>query len=145
MFHILISQRFLSLYVAHNLSKLLYTSISRKMEEILTELRELRQIVMSLQPVSTTITCQGVTGKGTQCRNRAVPGGEYCRMHGERAPKPERVQRVKKVPKPKKVQPEHMHGIGEFCMLCDTHGDVLDPILPDAIFEGPDINNLNIE
>lgn len=114
------------------------------MEEILAELRELRQIVLSLQPTPTA-TCQGVTGKGTPCRNKAAPGSVYCRMHGERAPKPDRVKRVKKVPKPKKVQPEHMHGIGEFCMLCDTHGDVFDEGLPDAMFEGPEIINLIIE
>ena len=45
----------------------------------------------------------------------------------------------------KKVQPEHRHGPGEVCMLCETHGDVLDPELPEAMFEGPEINNPIIE
>jgi hypothetical protein len=30
-------------------------------------------------------------------------------------------------------------------MLCETHGDVLDPELPEAMFEGPEINNPIIE
>mgnify|MGYP005988251819 CR=1 FL=1 len=112
------------------------------MEQILEELRELRQIVQSLQPSQPTkVLCKGVTGKGTPCRNKAVPGSEYCRMHGEREPKPERVVRPKKVPKMKKIQPEHRHGPGEVCMLCETHGDVFDEGLPDAMFEGPEINN----
>jgi hypothetical protein len=50
---------------------------------------------------------------------------------------------MKKEPKMKKVQPEHTHPIGEEptqpCPLCETHGDVMDPGLPDADFEGPDI------
>ena len=117
------------------------------MDEILAELRELREIVRSLQPVSTPVTpkCQGVTGKGTRCCNRASPGGTYCRMHGERPARPPKVVKVKKLAKPKKVQPEHTHGPGEICMLCDTHGDVLDPDLPEALFEGPEINSLIIE
>ena len=118
-----------------------------EMEEILAELRELREIVQSLQPVAAPLTpkCQGVTGKGTQCCNRAVLNTNYCRMHGERDPKPQRVVRPKKMAKLKKVQPEHRHGPGEVCMLCETHGDVLDPGLPEAMFEGPEINNPIIE
>ena len=117
------------------------------MDEILAELKALREIVQSLRSVSTPVTtkCQGVTGKGTQCCNRAVPGGNYCRMHGERSPKPVKEPKPKKLAKPKKVQPEHTHGPGEVCMLCDTHGDVLDPGLPEALFEGPEINSLIIE
>ena len=116
------------------------------MEEILEELRELRQIVQSLQPTEfPKQLCQGVTGKGTRCCNRAVPGGTYCRMHGERSPKPVKESKPKKLAKPKKVQPEHTHGPGELCMLCETHGDVLDPDLPEALFEGPEINNLVTE
>jgi len=61
-------------------------------------------------------------------------------MHGERPPKPEKPKRAKKDPKPKKVQPEHTHELGEVptdvCPLCETHGDVMDPTLPDATFEG---------
>jgi len=112
------------------------------MEEILEEIRALRQIIQSLQPVSPPETpCQGVTGKGTQCRNRASPDSCYCRMHsGER----KSVVKVRKEPrvskKLKKVQPEHTHVGGGMCMLCETHGDVMDPTLPDAEFEGDEIN-----
>ena len=114
--------------------------------QILAELRELREIVKALQPSSLpTKKCEGVTGKGTQCGNRASPGSCYCRMHGEREPRPVKEPKPKKLAKPKKVQPEHTHGLGEVCMLCDTHGDVLDPGLPEAMFEGPEINNPIIE
>ena len=112
-----------------------------KMEEILAELRELREIVQSLQPTPPLqVICEGVTGKGTQCRNRASPDSCYCRMHsGERRGVP-KVEKPKRVMKPKKVQPEHRHIGGEVCMLCETHGDVLDPGLPDVGFEGCEIN-----
>ena len=77
-----------------------------KMEQILEELRSLREIIATLQtsPPLTT-KCEGVTGKGTQCRNRASPDSCYCRMHGERPPKAPKVVKPKKVTKPKKVQP----------------------------------------
>jgi len=109
------------------------------MEQILAELRALREIVQSLQPREVPLAlCGGVTGKGTPCRNRSVSGSGYCRMHGERPPKAERPPRVPKKPKkPKKIQPEHAHGIGEprgACPLCDTHGDVWDPALPECRF-----------
>ncbi len=107
--------------------------------EILRELRELRVIVGSLQPcVPPRSLCEGVTGKGTACRNRAIGESSCCRMHGvrsERPPKPARAPKVAK--KPKKIQPEHAHGIGEACEacpLCDTHGDVWDPGLPEYKF-----------
>ena len=108
------------------------------MEEILEEIRELRQIVQSLCPTPPSqIICEGVTGKGTQCRNRASPDSCYCRMHSgvtKRAPKVQKVPKVAK--KVKKVQPEHTCGGGGMCMLCETHGDVWDPELVDAEFEG---------
>jgi hypothetical protein len=36
----------------------------------------------------------------------------------------------------KKVQPEHVHVDGVVCPLCEMHGDILDPGLPDEEFEG---------
>jgi len=106
------------------------------LSQILAELRELREIVQSLQSTSGSVThvCKGVTGKGGPCRNKSVPGGEYCRMHGEKPEKPVKVPKPKKV---RKVQPEHTHGDGEVCILCSTHGDVLDPGLPNEMFESP--------
>lgn len=119
------------------------------MDEILSELRALRQEVQELRSSHRSTNgqsrkepCKGVTGKGTVCRNGALPGCDYCRMHS-REPKEVKQPRQKKEPKMKKVQPEHTHGIGEVpeepCPLCETHGDVMDPGLPDADFEGPDI------
>ena len=115
------------------------------MEQILEELRELREIVASLQPSPPLTTkCEGLTGKGTQCRNRASPDSCYCRMHGERSPRPPKPVRVKKVAKPKKIQPEHNHGVGEepreSCELCATHGDVWNPGLTECKFIGQELN-----
>ena len=119
----------------------LHTSFSTKMEEILEEIRSLREIIQSLQPSQPPDSlCEGVTGKGTRCRNRASPDSCYCRMHlGERVGV-RRVGRVSRAPKkPKKVQPEHTHDGGGLCMLCETHGDVWDPELVGMGFEGGEI------
>ena len=114
------------------------------MDEILEELRQLREIVQSLCPAPPPLQrmCEGVTGKGTQCRNRASPDSCYCRMHsGERRRVVEKVAKVeKRVKKVRKVQPEHTHGGGGVCMLCETHGDVLDMGLTECGFVGDEIN-----
>ena len=118
------------------------------MEELREELNKLREEVAELRLLQVAKTtqgkkkdpCQGVTGKGTPCRNGALPGTCHCRMHS-REPKEVKIPRQKKDPKPKKIQPEHTHPIGESstsCPLCETHGDVMDPTLPDAGFEGAD-------
>ena len=118
------------------------------MEQLIAEVVQLRQEVSELRALSQKPTtkqkndpCQGVTGKGTPCRNGALPGACHCRMHS-REPKEVKQTRQKKEPKPKKIQPEHTHPIGveptQPCPLCETHGDVMDPILPDAGFEGVD-------
>jgi hypothetical protein len=107
------------------------------MDDILAELRSLREIVQSLTPSQPTkVLCKGVTGKGGACRNRAGLGGEYCGMHNGRREAKEVRKVGKKVVKMKKVQPEHTHEGGGVCMLCETHGDVWDPRLVDAEFEG---------
>ena len=122
------------------------------MDEILTELRAMRVELEALKdlqvggggkvvrvPKIPRVPCIGVTGKGTACRNGAQPGHEYCRMHGDRPAKEVKPKKLKKEPKPKKIQPEHTHELGETptdaCPLCDTHGDVMDPTLPEAKFE----------
>ena len=113
------------------------------LESLLAEVSLLRQEVADLRQGQTSAKkqpCQGVTGKGTPCRNGALPGTCHCRMHS-REPKEAKVPRPKKDPKPKKIQPEHTHSIGEVdpsCPLCQTHGDCMDPTLPDHDFEGPD-------
>ena len=113
------------------------------MEELREELNKLREEVAELRLLHKPATkhrkepCQGVTGKGTPCRNGALPGMTCCRMHS-REPKPAKEPKKKKEPKPKKIQPEHTHELGETCPtcpLCDTHGDVMDPTLPESQFE----------
>jgi len=106
------------------------------MDALVAEVASLR---LQLQQLKSTRKqpCQGVTGKGTPCRNGALPGCTHCRMHS-REPKPPKVARVRKEPKPKKTIPEHTHPIGETdpqCALCQTHGDCMDPTLPDHHFE----------
>lgn len=86
--------------------------------------------------------CTGVTAKGTACKNKAQPDTCFCHLHNkdkplgdkpvkekkakaEKAPK----EKVKRVAKPKKVQPEHSHALDEpakDCSLCETHGNALD-------------------
>ena len=109
------------------------------LEQLVAEVSQLRQEVSLLRSQKKQ-PCQGVTGKGTPCRNGALPGTCHCRMHS-REPKEVKVARVRKEPKPKKIVPEHTHAIGEVCPTCpscNTHGDCMDPTLPDHEFEGPD-------
>ena len=100
------------------------------MEELREELNKLREEVAELRLLHAAKPtqkkkdpCQGVTGKGTPCRNGALPGTCYCRMHS-REPKEAKAPRQKKEPKPKKIQPEHTHPIGEEptqpCPLCEN-------------------------
>jgi|TARA_B110000503_G_scaffold42900_1_gene70243 hypothetical protein len=119
--------------------------------EILNAIQSLRIEISSLRGVNggedkTRVICEGITGKGTPCNNRATPGSKCCKMHsGTRVitEKKEKKKREKKEVKPKKIQPEHSHGIGEIpsepCALCMMHGDVLDPELPNCGFEGDKI------
>ena len=108
-----------------------------KMEALVAEVASLRAQLHQLQTQKKS-PCQGVTGKGTPCRNGALPGAPYCRMHS-REPKAPKAPRIRKEPKPKKIIPEHVHPIGEshpLCPLCQTHGDCMDPTLPNHHFEG---------
>lgn len=109
------------------------------MESLLAEVASLRAQLQQLQSqTGKKSPCQGVTGKGTPCRNGALVGTPYCRMHS-REPKAPKAPRTRKEPKPKKIVPEHSHPIGEtdpMCPLCQTHGDCMDPTLPDHAFEG---------
>jgi hypothetical protein len=107
------------------------------LQSLLVEVSLLRQEVAQLRSTRKQ-PCQGVTGKGTPCRNGALPGCSHCRMHS-REPKEAKPRRPKKEPKPKKTIPEHTHPIGEThpqCPLCQTHGDCMDATLPDHQFEG---------
>jgi hypothetical protein len=107
------------------------------MDALVAEVASLRAQLQQLQTTRKQ-PCQGVTGKGTPCRNGALVGTPYCRMHS-REPKAPKAPRTRKEPKPKKIVPEHSHPIGEtdpMCPLCQTHGDCMDPTLPDHTFEG---------
>jgi hypothetical protein len=107
------------------------------LQSLLAEVALLRQEVASLKQTKKQ-PCQGVTGKGTPCRNGALPGTQHCRMHS-REPKAPKVPKTRKEPKPKKTIPEHTHPINHpdpLCPLCQTHGDCMDPSLPDHQFIG---------
>jgi hypothetical protein len=111
------------------------------LEHLLAEVSLLRQEVASLRSVRPAgkSPCQGVTGKGTPCRNGALPETCYCRMHS-REPKVRKEVRPRIVKVPK-IIPSHDHPIGDFsdtCALCHSHGDCIDASLPDHEFEGSD-------
>jgi hypothetical protein len=84
------------------------------------------------------VPCVGLTGKGTPCKNKCQPGSDKCHLHGVdlpgAVPKVPKEPRVPKVPKKaKKIQPEHNHPPGsqsDECQLCETHGNVVIPKLP---------------
>lgn len=90
-------------------------------------------------PAAERPICPSLTGKKTPCKNRCLPGSDKCHLHsvtlpgGE--PKPPRVPKVKKV----KDQPSHTHAPlvapEAPCQLCDTHGDAMNPGLPNVSFE----------
>lgn len=114
--------------------------------KIIEELKALRMEVVALQGQGPTRSkavqktkCMGITGKGTPCCNGAVVDTDFCKMHTGMVDRPPKVVKVPKIPKAKKIQPEHTHGIGEApgdCELCQMHGDVVDPELPHMDFEG---------
>ena len=109
------------------------------MDALLAEVADLRLQLHQLRTqTGRKQPCQGVTGKGTPCRNGALVGAPYCRMHS-REPKAPKPPRTRKEAKPKKTIPEHTHPIGggdPHCVLCQTHGDCMDPTLPEHQFEG---------
>jgi hypothetical protein len=97
--------------------------------------------------------CTARTAKGAPCKYKPQRGSCVCKIHASKAsgdeqvhpPEPEEIPKVPKKKKaPKKVKapaPEHTHALTEdlspdnVCQLCDTHGSVLDPGMPEAEFE----------
>uniref|UniRef100_A0A6C0JYZ8 Uncharacterized protein n=1 Tax=viral metagenome TaxID=1070528 RepID=A0A6C0JYZ8_9ZZZZ len=82
--------------------------------------------------------CSGFTSKGTRCKNKCIEG-DKCRMHSNQDPE-QVVQPKPKKEKKKKIEPPtHTHLPCEepevYCELCETHGDIMDPTLPDRQFE----------
>ena len=108
--------------------------------------------------------CTSSTQKGTPCKNNCLPGKDVCAKHEQRpvsqGPGPStssgesstttKKPRVKK-PVVKKSVPSHNHPIGQppmegvICELCETHGDILDPEMPDAEFEVVPVNGQSLE
>jgi hypothetical protein len=91
------------------------------------------------EPEVPKVPCVGLTGKGTPCKNKCQPGSDKCHLHGVElpgaVPKVPKEPKVPKVPKTKakKIQPEHNHPPGsqsDECQLCETHGNVVIPKLP---------------
>ena len=97
-----------------------------------------------------TNLCTARTAKGAPCKYKPQRGSCVCKIHASKseAPEPEAPEvppkAAKKKKAPKKVKapaPEHTHALTEdlspdnVCQLCDTHGSVLDPGMPEAEFE----------
>jgi len=103
------------------------------------------------QPKAPTATlCTAKTAKGAPCKYKPQKGSCVCKIHASKVQKPppsepkEPKEPSKKKKAPKKVKapaPEHTHALTEdlspdnVCQLCDTHGSVLDPKMPEVEFE----------
>ena len=103
-----------------------------------------QHINMSLHSDSTEAESRNATEK--LCNNSGEPGtgkesenNKVKKLDGRKKRKPLK----KKVP-----PPVHNHDPGESskdCELCITHGDILDPDMPDAEFKGVDVDGMNLE
>lgn len=134
-----------------DLVKSLHTKVdeqNKELQEIRQENKELyvkidaltvipvREPTIRKKPRAEREQCCASTAKGTQCKNKAVDDGK-CKMHinqGERTIEP----KVKKQKKTKPKPPTHNHLPGlrtAYCQLCETHGDIMDPELPNREFE----------
>jgi hypothetical protein len=104
------------------------------------------------QPKAPTATlCTAKTAKGALCKYKPQKGSCVCKIHASKTGGDEQVHPPSKEPEPpkkkkapKKVKaavPEHTHALTEdlspdnVCQLCDTHGSVLDPKMPEVEFE----------
>lgn len=124
----------------------LLQSLHQKVDDLTKENKELRLLITPQVTVAApkrTVAhsereqCTGLTAKGTQCKNKCVDNGK-CKMHSNQDTaqiQPKQKKQKKTKPKP----PVHNHAPGEepevFCQLCESHGDILDPELPDREFE----------
>ena len=103
-------------------------------------------------PKEPKIECSAMTAKGHKCTKPCVPGETCCTLHTKMNNKPP-VEPKKKRPilkKKKKEVPVHNHKPGELptetCELCETHGDIFDPDMPDSEFEeSQDDGDISIE
>ena len=101
------------------------------------------------QPKAPTATlCTAKTAKGAPCKYKPQKGSCVCKIHASKVQEPTPSKEPKEPPKKKKTTkkvkaavPEHTHALTEdlspdnVCQLCDTHGSVLDPKMPEVEFE----------
>ena len=113
---------------------------NKELRRIIEKRPEQQQIPVPVLPPKRVQTekeqCCGITAKGTRCKNKVVEN-EKCKMHLNQDTR-QVAPKVKKVKKTKPVAPMHNHApgvFGEYCQLCETHGDIIDPRLPDRQFE----------
>ena len=113
---------------------------NKELRRIIEKRPEQQQIPVPVLPPkrvqSEKEQCCGITAKGTRCKNKVVEN-EKCKMHLNQDTR-QVAPKVKKVKKTKPVAPMHNHApgvFGEYCQLCETHGDIIDPRLPDRQFE----------
>jgi len=80
--------------------------------------------------------CSGLNMRGNPCKGKCVDGETWCEKHDPSLPPKEK----KSKGKGKKVAPVHSHAIGEEplvpCELCETHGDLFDEKVTEAIVVG---------
>lgn len=108
-------------------------------------------------PKEPKVGCSEMTAKGNKCTKPCIPGETCCTLHMKmrerRACLPVPTEPKKKRPilkKKKKEVPVHNHKPGELptetCELCETHGDIFDPGMPDSEFEeSQDDGDISIE
>jgi len=134
-----------------------------------------RESKKSKEPKEPRVQCSAKTAKGEQCKKSCASGHPYCLTHMKKMagigccpPKEEtaagtsggsgsedkkvlKKPAVKKptVKKKKPPPPMHNHGIDEVpkspCTLCESHGDVFDPDLPDKEWEDIPVNGKSLE
>ena len=112
---------------------------------------------LSKVPKEPKIECSAMTAKGHKCTKPCTPGETYCtlhiKMHEKQKCLPVPTEPKKKRPilkKKKKEVPLHNHKPGELptetCELCETHGDIFDPDMPNSEFEeSQDDGDISIE
>ena len=138
--------------------------LREKMDSVIetnTLLREKIETMEKPKPKKTVVpvtkepklVCSMMTAKGNQCTKPCIQGETCCTLHMKmRDKKANTEQTVKKRPvlkKKKKDVPVHNHKPGETptetCELCETHGDIFDPDMPDTEFEESQDNDMSIE
>lgn len=102
------------------------------------------------KPKEPKIQCSAMTAKGSKCTKPCVPGEEYCTLHMKmRNKSPVEPKKKRPIIKKKKEIPMHNHKPGELptetCELCETHGDIFDPDMPNNEFEESQDNDISIQ